>query len=241
MFRGARLAIVVPALDEEASIAEVVAAFRAVPAVDEVVVVDNASRDRTAECARAAGAHVLIEARPGYGSALRSGIERALERGAGLVALAEADGTFEAADLERLLDALGPDGLVLGSRQAGLAGPMRIGNRAVAWFLTACWPGARVVLTDVGCTLRLFTAETWARLRAGTSADGPEFSPQMMCEALRQGLGWREVPVRYGVRASGASRHTGSALATLRTALRMLRAVARKRLEPRARDERRAG
>jgi|SoiMethySBSTD1v2_1073268.scaffolds.fasta_scaffold59175_3 hypothetical protein len=241
MFRGVRLAVVVPALDEEASIAEVVESFRRIAAVDEVVVVDNGSRDRTGERARSAGARVLNEPRPGYGSALRAGIGHVIERGAGLVALAEADGTFEAADLEQLLAGLGPEGLVLGSRHARLSGAMRIGNRAVARFLTACWPGSGASLTDVGCTLRLFTAETWARLGPGTSADGPEFSPQMMCEALRQGTGWREIPVRYRSRASGSSKHTGSALATLRTALRMLRAVVRKRLESRADAPRPAG
>jgi glycosyltransferase involved in cell wall biosynthesis len=118
MFRGVRLAVVVPALDEEASIAEVVESFRRIAAVDEVVVVDNGSRDRTGERARSAGARVLNEPRPGYGSALRAGIGHVIERGAGLVALAEADGTFEAADLEQLLAGLGPEGLVLGSRHA---------------------------------------------------------------------------------------------------------------------------
>ena len=177
MHAGRRVAVVVPALDEEASIGDVVRGFRALASVDLVVVVDNRSRDRTAERAREAGAVVVAENRPGYGAALRAGIEHALERGAGIVVLAEADGTFDPADLARLLAELGESELVLGSRTAEMRGALRLGNRAVARLLAALWPRSSCALTDVGCTYRAFRGEAWGALRAGASADGPEFSP----------------------------------------------------------------
>jgi len=83
------LAVVVPARNEEASIEPVVQAFAGLAAVDLVIVVDNGSDDRTAERARAAGARVLAEPRPGDGAALRAGIEHALASGAARVALVE--------------------------------------------------------------------------------------------------------------------------------------------------------
>src|SRR6185295_13969619 len=122
MHAGRRVAVVIPALDEEESIAEVVRGFRALGAVELVLVVDNRSRDRTAERAREAGAEVLAESRPGYGAALRAGIERALALGAEVVVLAEADGTFDPADLEAMLAALAGHDLALGSRTEAMRG-----------------------------------------------------------------------------------------------------------------------
>ena len=227
------VAVVVPALDEEASIAAVVAAFRAQPTVGAVLVVDNGSRDRTAERARAAGASVIAEARRGYGAALRAGIERALADGAQRVVLVEADGTFEAAEIGRLLEPLATHALVLGSRARDLRGALGLGNRLVAGLLAALWPRSSCRLTDVGCTYRAFTRSAWERLRARVPADGPEFAPQMVCAAFRQRLPVLEVPVRYGQRASGASKHTGSLASVVRTALRMLRAIIAQRLASR--------
>ena len=231
-----RVMVVIPALDEEASIAAVVADFRALATVHEVLVVDNGSRDRTAERASAAGARVVREARRGYGAALWRGCTEALAGGAELVVLCEADGTFAAAELGRLLEPLATHGLVLGSRAAHLAGALGLGNRLVALFLASLWPRRSILLSDVGCTYRAFTAATWRRLAPELDAAGPAFSPQMMCAAFRAGLAVCEVRVSYGARSSGASKHTGNVRAVLRTALVMLRAILRERLRrPRAR------
>lgn len=232
---AARVTVVVPALDEQESIGAVVHAFRARPEVAEVLVVDNGSRDATAACAREAGATVVGEARRGYGAALRTGITQALARGAGSVVLVEADGTFAAEDLPRLLaplEPLGKHALVLGSRTAAMGGLLAAGNRAVAWIQSALWPRAGCRLSDVGCTYRALTRSAWGELAPGLTADGPDFAPQMVCEAFRRGLRVIETPVRYGTRTSGASKHTGSAGPVLRTALRMLRAILAKRLAP---------
>ena len=233
MFDGRRVALVLPALDEEASIAGVVRALHALPEVDLVVVVDNGSRDRTAEEAREAGAVVLAEARRGYGAALRSGIEGALERGAEIIALSEADGTFDPADLARLLAALEGHDLVLGSRTAAMGGALGAGNRLVAGLLAALWRSRACPLSDVGCTYRVLTAAAWRRLGEGAPADGPEFSPQMIGAAFRTGLVVREIPVRYLARVGGASKHGASPFAVARTAARMLRAILAQRFAAR--------
>ena len=65
MWHGQRVTVVFPAFNEEAGIAQAVADFASVEAVDEVLVVDNNSRDATAERARAAGARVVAEPRQG--------------------------------------------------------------------------------------------------------------------------------------------------------------------------------
>jgi len=72
-----RVAVVIPARNEEASLPLVLGAIPP-ELVEEVVVVDNASSDRTAEVARAAGASILFEPRPGYGAACLRGVGRSL-------------------------------------------------------------------------------------------------------------------------------------------------------------------
>jgi len=232
MHAGRRVALVVPALDEEASIGSVMRAFRAHPTPDLVLVVDNGSRDATAERARDAGARVAREPIAGYGAALRTGIELALADGAEIVVLTEADGTFDAGDLEALLAPLDEADLVLGSRAARLPRLQRWGNRLVAGLLVALWTPRSAPLTDVGCTYRALRAEAWRRMPVERAPRGPEFSPWMIAAAFRSGLAVREIAVSYGSRRAGRSRHSGSAYALTRTALRMLGTIRRQRLGP---------
>src|SRR5215470_33146 len=85
------VSVVIPALNEEEPIAEVV---RAIPrdAVDEIIVVDNGSDDRTGERAAAAGARVVREERRGYGYACRAGVE-AVVQGCDIVVILDGDGS----------------------------------------------------------------------------------------------------------------------------------------------------
>ena len=75
MYRGKRITIIIPCLDEERGIAQVLEAIP--PLVDEVIVVDNGSNDRTAEVARSLGAKVLREDIRGYGRAYKHGFQHA--------------------------------------------------------------------------------------------------------------------------------------------------------------------
>src|SRR5437764_12294693 len=72
MYRGQRISVVIPCHNEEAGVAAVFAQMPSM--VDEVVVVDNASSDRTAEVARRACARVVFEARKVYGRAYKTGL-----------------------------------------------------------------------------------------------------------------------------------------------------------------------
>src|SRR5574341_1039215 len=90
-FAPEKVALILPALNEEASLPSTLAGFRSA-GLHEVIVVDNGSTDATAEVAATHGARVVREPRRGYGQACLSGIA-ALSDGVTIVAFADADGS----------------------------------------------------------------------------------------------------------------------------------------------------
>lgn len=239
MFADSQVAVIIPAFDEEQTIAAVVAEFLAGPGVDRVLVVDNRSSDATAERARAAGAEVIREEQPGYGCALRAGLDHAAADGFEILVLTEADGSFRAADLPKLLHYLGDAQMVLGTRTtrqlveqgANMDFLLRWGNVAAAKLLELCWFFPHEPrLTDVGCTFRALWRDAWLQLAGRLREPGPAFSPEMICEAYARGLRTIEIPVTYGARLGGRSKHSRGRRQTLRTGLSMLRTILRKRL-----------
>src|SRR5262245_39132813 len=118
------VAILIPALDEEASLPAVLAAIP--PSIaPRVIVVDNGSSDRTAEVARMAGATVVEEPRRGYGAACLAGIAALREQAPEIVTFLDADGSADPAELPRMLEPVvsGRADLVIGSRVTGATEP----------------------------------------------------------------------------------------------------------------------
>ncbi len=228
--------VIIPAYNEEATIADVVRDFRSRPEVDEVLVVDNNCNDRTAELALGAGARVAKESKPGYGCALRGGMDAAKD---GVLVLVEADGSFKALDLPKFLAYLEPDTLVMGTRTtsqmvdqaANMRSLLRWGNVVVGKLVEVFWYlSMEPRLTDVGCTYRALHKSTWTKIKPGVREAGPAFSPEMMCEALRLRIRVIEIPVHYFARMGGESKHSANYRKISMTALNMLRAIFRKRL-----------
>ncbi len=245
MHLGKSVSVIIPAYNEEATIARVVADFRAHPAVDEVLVVDNNCRDRTSERALAAGARVVKEGEAGYGKALLRGLHEA--RGDFLI-LVEADGSFLAHDVWKMLHYLPDCAMVMGTRTtkqmvqqgANMDFLLRWGNVTAAKIMELFWyVPLEPRFTDVGCTYRALHRKTFEIIGPGLREAGPAFSPEMVCEALRFGLRVIEIPVHYGSRGGGESKHSRTLGQVARTALRMLRCIVRKRLEKRVPPEQR--
>ena len=86
------VSVVIPAMNEEEPIAEVVREVLATNIPREIIVVDNASKDRTAERAQAAGARVISEPTPGYGRACATGV-RAVAPECTIVVFLDGDGS----------------------------------------------------------------------------------------------------------------------------------------------------
>jgi glycosyltransferase involved in cell wall biosynthesis len=232
MWQGQRVSVVFPAFDEQDSIAAAVADFSSIDAVDEVLVVNNNSRDDTAARADAAGARVVDEPRQGYGYALRRGLAEAQGE---YVVLAEPDGTFMGKDVLKLLTYADDFDLVLGTRTtreliwrgANMGWQLRWGNWIVAKFLQVLFGGPS--LSDCGCTLRLIRRDAAQQMLNRFTVGGSHFLPEMVCLALLDRARLIEVPVNYRHRV-GESKITGSFNTALRVGARMLGLIVRYRL-----------
>jgi glycosyltransferase involved in cell wall biosynthesis len=217
------VSIVIPAWNEEESIGRVLVA---IPwdQVDEVLVVDGGSSDRTVAVAEGAGARIVVEQRRGYGRACASGAEQA--RGEILVFL-DADG---ADDPRRLVDLLAPlqtgqAELVLGSRLVGQIAP-----GAMPWHQKAGnWLSARLITALYGCRLTDLSPFRAVRKSRLTELHMQEMTygwpTEMIVKAAR--LGWRlvEVPVGYRARLGGRSKISGTLKGSLLATFFILRVI----------------
>lgn len=231
-FREHKVSIVIPAYNEAASIGRVVRDFR--DHVDEIVVMDNASPDGTGQIARDLGAVVHSRPLAGYGDALRQGMDAAT---GDIFVLVEADGTFKAKDLGKLLEFLKDADMVIGTRTtrqmveqgANMDGILRWGNVVVGKLIEALWWDREPRFTDVGCTYRALWRDAYQKIRPYLTRRDAAFSPEMMIEMLRVEARVIEIPVSYYRRLGGASKHSSSRWHSVRTGLRMLRLILEKR------------
>jgi len=232
MYGSRRVTVVFPAYNEEPNIRRAVEDFFLPGIVDEVIVVDNNSRDGTVAEAGKTAARVVRETQQGYGHALRRGLREAT---GDLIILAEPDGTFIGRDVLKLLAYSEDFDMVCGTRttrelvwaQANMGWFLRIGNWTVAKVLQLLFGGPS--LSDCGCTLRLTHREALNRIQDELTVGGSHFLPEMVILGLRNKLKIIEVPVNYRGRI-GQSKITGSLKGTLDTGLRMIGLIVKYRV-----------
>ncbi|MBD3336316.1 MAG: glycosyltransferase [Candidatus Eisenbacteria bacterium] len=221
MFAAWRVALIIPALNEEAAIGPLLDAVdRRV--VDRVIVADNGSEDQTARRAAAGGAEVIAEPRRGYGRACLAAIRRC--RDADVLVFMDGDGSDDPAEIPRLLSELQtrPADLVLGSRVTGAREPgaltamQKAGNALTCLLIRLFW-GVRY--TDLG-PFRAIRREALERLDMREPAYG--WTVEMQVKAAQRGLRVSELPVTRRVRQGGRSKVSGNLSASLRAGRRIL-------------------
>lgn len=221
------IAVVIPAVDEEAAIGQVLAEIP--EGVADVIVVDNGSQDRTAEVARAGGARVVPEPCRGYGQACLTGIAAA--RGADVIAFLDGDHSDFPGQLGQVLAPIlaGEADLVIGSRQLGRrargAHPAHavLGTRFCVGLMNLLF-GTRA--TDLG-PFRAITAPALKRLQMRDRSFG--WTVEMQVKAALCGLRVVEVPVDYRPRI-GTSKVSGTFVGSVRAGARILGTLARYKL-----------
>jgi len=215
----ARVAVAIPTLNEEASIAAVVAAIpRAI--AGRVIVADGGSRDATAARAAAAGAQVIAAGR-GYGRACWRATEAADD--AEIMVFMDGDGADDPGSLAALVAPIrsGECDFVIGSRTRGERDPGSIAWHQIAGALAGqalrLLYGVRY--TDM-CAFRAIRRQVLLDLGMREMTYG--WNIEMQMRAAQAGLRIREIPVPYHRRTGGSSKVAGSLRGTLRAGARIL-------------------
>ena len=196
-------AVVIPCYNEAPTVAALVQAVRQyLPAV---IVVDDGSRDATAEVAAQAGAEVISHPQNrGKGAALTSGWRRARERGFGWTLCLDGDGQHAPADVPRFLQCAADTGaaLVVGDRMTkptGMPWLRRIVNR---WMSRQLSRRAGRILPDTQCGFRLMQLAAWARLPSQAAHFEIESDVLLGFVATGQRVEFVPIQVIYKARAS---------------------------------------
>lgn len=199
-----------PALNEQDSIARVIAEVRSVLPKIALLVVDDGSTDNTAEIARAAGATVAsLPFNLGVGGAMRLGFSYAIDNGYDNVVQVDADGQHDPASVPALVEALSSADLVLGARFAGegkydARGP----RRWVMWLLATFL--SRVAHTKLTDTTSGFKASGPRAVRLFAQHYPAEYlgdTIEALVIAARAGCVIRQVPVAMRPRSGGVPSH----------------------------------
>jgi glycosyltransferase involved in cell wall biosynthesis len=215
-----RMSVIIPALNEAASIGLVV---RDIPPglAAEIIVVDNGSTDGTADIARLAGARVVHELNRGYGAACLAGIAAAVHPD--IIAFLDGDYSDYPEEIGLLVEPIinGEADLVIGSRMAGanarcVLPPQAYWGNRLATFLLRLLYGFR--FTDLG-PFRAIRAQSLKALNMCDKNFG--WTIEMQIKAVRQGLRIQEMPVRYRNRI-GSSKISGTVSGAIGAGLKIL-------------------
>jgi glycosyltransferase involved in cell wall biosynthesis len=208
MWRGKKVAVIFPTYNEKDSIRAATLEYFESQLADEVIVVNNNAAPGTSEEIGGTGAREIFESRQGYGHALLRGID---ECDADLIVLSEPDGTFSGNDLIKLLAYSDDIPVVFGTRTArefiwdgaNMGWFLRWGNWAVAKMTELLFN--TTILTDMGCTHRLFRREALQLIRPHLTVGGSHFGPQLLMEVVAHKIPFVEIPVNYRRRVGHSS------------------------------------
>ena len=197
------MTVVLPCMNEAESLPGVLALM---PDGYSALVVDNNSTDGTADVARTHGAQVVVETRPGYGSAVHAGIVAASTP---IVAVLDGDGSMDPGELPRLVEELdrGVD-MAVGRRRPrpGVGWPWhaRMGNAAVCWRLRR---RHGIQVHDIA-PMRVARKEAFEALGVEDRRSG--YPLELLVRAAAAGWVVAEHDIAYGARTGGKSKVSGS-------------------------------
>jgi glycosyltransferase involved in cell wall biosynthesis len=228
MYRNKKVSVILPCYNEHENIYNAIQEFFQEPSVDEVVVVDNNSKDGSAEEIKKTHAVYALETTQGYGAAMQRGMREAT---GDIILTCEPDGTFRASDIERLLIYSRDYDCVIGTRTsrnpvwgsgepgANMYFALRMGNWAVAKLLEYLFNGPS--FTDVGCSFKLIHRHAYEKIEGYFTVNGNWFSPEYMIRVLQHKLSVVEIPVHYGARI-GTSKITGRPWPAIKLGFKMI-------------------
>lgn len=198
MYKDRRITVVIPCLNEEEGVKRVLTDLP--PFVDEVIVVDNGSTDRTASVAQELGAIVVSELHRGYGRAYKAGFSRAT---GDIIVTLDGDHSYPADALSYLLEAFNHCnvGFLSGSRLPTLSDDAmslkhKLGNRVLSLVMSVLY---FTWVNDSQSGMWIFRRDALAKMRL--TSDGMAFSEEIKIEAITNPeIGFREMFINYSQR-----------------------------------------
>jgi len=193
MFVKKKIAVLIPAKDEEKGIGRVI---RELPKGADVYVVDGLSRDRTTAVARVHGAKIIHELRKGYGRAYKTGFSN-VPKSAKYVACLDADGTYPGKRINEFVKLLEKENLDFISCQRMLHNEnmcaMHLVGNSILTFATNALFG--VSIRDSQSGMWVFRRDVLDKV--SPQSDGMPFSEELKILVAKGGLKFREVPIEY--------------------------------------------
>jgi len=220
------ISVIIPAFNEEASLPKVIGDLPR-SLIQEIIVVDNASTDNTAEVARQLGCTVVSELQRGYGQACLAGIS-ALNPETKVVVFIDGDRSDHGEQLEKIVEPIIAHGFdfVIGSRALGAREPGAMtpqayyGNKLACFLMKLFWDAS---YTDLG-PFRAITFKALKQLNMRDQDFG--WTIEMQIKAIENNLTITEVPVDYR-RRIGKSKISGTLKGTVLAGEKILRTIFR--------------
>jgi glycosyltransferase involved in cell wall biosynthesis len=232
MWRDQKVSVVFPTYNEKDSIRAAIEDFFACEHVDEIIVVNNNAAPGTDEEVKPTRARLVHEPKQGYGHAIWRGLAEAT---GDLLIIAEPDGTFSGHDVYKLLAYSDDVPVVFGTRTsrefvwegANMGVLIKFGNWGVGKLIEFLFN--TTILTDVGCSMRLFKREAYEKIAPQFSVGGSAFGPQLMLLTILNEIHFTEIPVNYRSRV-GVSSVTGNKFRAAWLGMKMTAMVLRYRV-----------
>lgn len=233
MYNNKSFSLILPAYNEGSHIRKNIDDFLNTNIFDEIIVVDNNSTDSTPEEIKKTSAIYIKETQQGYGAALRKGMDHAK---GDYIVTCEPDSTFYPKDIFKFLSYLDEFDCIFGTRTTKLLIKdgakmnfyLRIGNILVAKILEYLYLGP--TLSDVGCTYKLMSRNSYNKIKDRLSVNGSEFQPELMINLILFKNRILEIPVNY-LEREGKSKITYNFESSLILAIKMLILIFKLRLK----------
>ena len=236
------ICMVIPAYNEELSIEKVVRDFINQEFIDDVIVIDNHSTDNTADIAEKCGAKVVRRQKNfGLGHSFATGLIEGLKTKANIIATTEADGTYNAYDIEKFIPYLDNSDMVIGSRKVQIlterGNQNRImyvwGNYFLAKLIQLKYFSAHHLgianLSDVGCVYRLTRREALEKIKdelidpkTEDAKGGIAFALHLTMLSIENDLKFVEIPVTYNKRIGESKMMTNKTMVGIKVGLKFL-------------------
>lgn len=229
--------VIMPAWNESESVGNTVQEVFAFGPPCDVLVVDDGSRDNTAQVARDAGATVIqLPFNMGVGGAMRTGFKYAKSRGYSQVIQVDADGQHDPRDIQSVLDGLAHADIAIGARFAEkgdyvVKGPRKWAMNVLAWTISRV-AGRR--LTDVTSGFRAANSKAIRQYVDHYPAEYLGDTIDSLVVAIRSGCTVQQVGVSMRERQGGAPSHDPikAAIYLGRSGMALMFALTRKKSEP---------